>query len=209
MLSNSLNEVRILASLHDPFIVSYKEAFLDRKTESLYIVMEYVDGGDLHEKIKMLINEGRSFPEAEVWRVFIQMVYGLNSLHELGIIHRDLKTANVFTGSDGSVKIGDLNVSKVFKNEMNQTQTGTPSYASPEVWKNEHYSSKSDIWSLGCCLYEMLTLYLPFSAPDMDQLYQRVTNGAYQGVPRHYSNDTSAILKLLLSTKPEKRPSCQ
>ena len=86
------------------------------------------------------------------------MVYGLRTLHALDIIHRDLKSANVFIGSDGSVKLGDLNVSKVLKNEMNQTQTGTPSYASPEVWRNETYSSKSDIWSLGCCLYEMLTL---------------------------------------------------
>ena len=92
------------------------------------------------------------------------MVFGLRSLHDLDIIHRDLKSANVFLSSNGSVKIGDLNVSKVFKNEMNQTQTGTPSYASPEVWKNENYSQKSDMWSLGCCLYEMLTLKLPFAA---------------------------------------------
>ena len=96
------------------------------------------------------------------------MVFGLRSLHDLDIIHRDLKSANVFISSKGSVRLGDLNVSKVFKNEMNQTQTGTPSYASPEVWKNEMYSQKSDMWSLGCCLYEMLTLSLPFAAQDMD-----------------------------------------
>ena len=99
------------------------------------------------------------------------MVFGLRSLHDLGIIHRDLKTANVFIGQNGSVKLGDLNVSKVFKNEMNQTQTGTPSYASPEVWNHDAYSQKSDIWSLGCCFYEMLTLSLPFAAADMDKLY--------------------------------------
>ena len=68
------------------------------------------------------------------------MVFGLRTLHELGIIHRDLKSPNVFIAKNGAVKLGDLNVSKVFKNEMNQTQTGTPSYASPEVWNNENYS---------------------------------------------------------------------
>lgn len=179
MLQNSLNEVRILASLKDPNIVGYKEAFLEQKTESLYIVMEYVDGGDLHAKIVSLASSGSEFSEADIWRIFIQMVFGLRSLHDLDIIHRDLKSANVFLGSNGSVKLGDLNVSKVFKNEMNQTQTGTPSYASPEVWKNENYSQKSDMWSLGCCLYEMLTLKLPFAAQSMDDLYKTVINGHY------------------------------
>ena len=119
MLQNSLNEVRILTSLHDPNIIGYKEAFLDQSTESLYIVMEYVDGGDLHEKIVSLSKQGRYFTEADIWRIFIQMVFGLRSLHDMDIIHRDLKSANVFIGSNGAVKIGDLNVSKVFKNEMN------------------------------------------------------------------------------------------
>ena len=99
--------------------MSYKEAFLDRPTESLYIVMEYVDGGDLHEHIQMKIRDNLTFSEVEVWRILIQMVYGLCSLHDLDIIHRDLKTANVFINQSGSVKLGDLNVSKVFKNEMN------------------------------------------------------------------------------------------
>lgn len=168
MLQNSLNEVRILASLREPNIVSYKEAFLDQQKQTLCIVMEHVDGGDLHERIKSHQKSGKSFSENEIWRIFIQMILGLRSLHELNIIHRDLKTANVFIGQNGYVKIGDLNVSKVFKDEMNQTQTGTPSYASPEVWNNDNYSQKSDMWSLGCCLYEMLTLSLPFKAPDMD-----------------------------------------
>lgn len=112
-------------------------------------------------------------------------------------------------GQDGSVKIGDLNVSKVFKNQMNQTQTGTPSYASPEVWRNDVYSSKSDMWSLGCCFYEMLTLTLPFAAPNMGQLFHNVTEGAYEAVPKQYSNDAAVILEALLQTDPDRRPSCR
>ena len=87
-------------------------------------------------------------------------------------MHRDLKSDNIVLHKDGRVKIGDLNVSRVFTtNLMNFTQTGTPSYASPEVWNNEMYTLQSDIWSLGCILYELLTLKLPFSAPSMDELF--------------------------------------
>ena len=97
------------------------------------------------------------------------MVFGLKELHSWQIMHRDLKSANIFLHKDGRVKIGDLNVSRVFTtNLMNYTQTGTPSYASPEVWNNDQYTTQSDIWSLGCILYELLTLKLPFAAPSMD-----------------------------------------
>ena len=88
---------------------------------------------------------------------------GIDFLHKRHILHRDLKSANVFLNSDESVKLGDMNVSKVAsKDGLNFTQTGTPYYASPEVWRDEPYDIKSDIWSLGCVLYEMITLKPPF-----------------------------------------------
>ena len=91
------------------------------------------------------------------------MVFGIKAIHDLNIMHRDLKSANVFLGRDGSAKIGDLNVSKVANgNGLNFTQTGTPYYASPEVWRDEPYSFYSDMWSLGCVLYEMICLKPPF-----------------------------------------------
>jgi len=87
------------------------------------------------------------------------MTRGLKSLHDRSILHRDLKTANVFLNKDGTVKLGDLNVSKQAKyGGLLFTQTGTPYYASPEVWKDQPYDYKSDIWSLGCVIYEMTTL---------------------------------------------------
>ena len=105
------------------------------------------------------------------------------------IFHRDLKSANVFLSKDGNAKLGDLNVSKVAKKGLLYTQTGTPYYASPEVWRDQPYDHKSDIWSLGCVLYEMTTLKPPFRANDMNGLYKRVLKGVYQKIPGTYSSD--------------------
>lgn len=108
--------------------------------------------------------------ENEIWHKFVQIVRGLKSLHDLKIVHRDIKCANLFLTKNGMVKMGDLNVSKVAKVGLLQTQTGTPYYASPEVWKDRPYDFKSDIWSLGCVLYEMITLNPPFRASSMQAL---------------------------------------
>jgi NIMA (never in mitosis gene a)-related kinase len=118
-------------------------------------------------------------PEEEIWSIFTQIVKGLKSLHDMKIYHRDLKSANVFMYTDGTAKLGDMNVSKVAKKVLLYTQTGTPYYASPEVWKDQPYDSKSDIWSLGCVLYEMTTLKPPFRAEDMAGLYKKVIRGYY------------------------------
>lgn len=97
----------------------------------------------------------------------------------MNIVHRDIKCANVFLTKDGVVKLGDLNVSKVANKGLMHTQTGTPYYASPEVWKDKPYDYKSDIWSLGCVLYEMITLLPPFTAQNMAGLSQKVTKGVF------------------------------
>ena len=83
-----------------------------------------------------------------------------------------MKSANIFLYKDGAAKLGDLNVSKVAKKGLLYTQTGTPYYASPEVWRDQPYDNKSDIWSLGCVLYEMCGLKPPFRANDMNGLYK-------------------------------------
>jgi NIMA (never in mitosis gene a)-related kinase len=168
---NALNEVRILASIQHPNIIAYKEAFFEEATQSLCIVMEFADGGDLLQQIGTHKKKGTLFTEKEIWQYFVQIVKGLKTLHEYKICHRDIKCANVFITKDGIIKLGDLNVSKVAKKGMLHTQTGTPYYASPEVWKDKPYDSKSDIWSLGCVLYEMAALSPPFRAAHMTGLY--------------------------------------
>ena len=134
---NALNEVRILASIKNPHIISYKDAFLDENATTLCIIMEYAAGGDTYQKIQQLQKTRQFMKEEDIWRIFYHMVKGLKALHQMKILHRDLKCANVFLSKDEKlVKLGDLNVSKVVKNSLAHTQTGTPYYASPEVWRD-------------------------------------------------------------------------
>lgn len=137
------------------------------------------------------------------------MTKGLKSLHDKKILHRDLKCANIFVTGDGIYKLGDLNVSKVLKKDLAQTQTGTPYYASPEVWKDKPYGQKSDLWSLGCVLYEMAALRPPFTAHDLQGLYKKVITGIFDRIPMIYSNELSTVINSMLKVDPSKRPSTE
>ena len=205
---NSLNEVRILASVKSNFVVSYKEAFFDEKDNTLCLVMEFADNGDLYQKIVSHKKSANFMEESDIWRIFIQLVKGLKALHDLKILHRDMKSANVFLFSNGCAKLGDLNVSKVARRGLGYTQTGTPYYASPEVWKDKPYDHKSDVWSLGCVLYEMITLRPPFRAKDMEGLFNKVCKGEINKIPEKFSDDLFQIVKYLLQVNSIQRPSC-
>jgi NIMA (never in mitosis gene a)-related kinase len=160
--------------------------------------MDFANDGDLYEKIMEHQKKNIQMPENYIWAVLIHMVKALKVLHQMKILHRDLKSANVFLSKEGSAKLGDLNVSKVAKKGLLYTQTGTPYYASPEVWRDQPYDSKSDIWSLGCVLYEMTTLKPPFRANDMNGLFKRVLKGVYPKITGTYSQDLSLMIKTLL-----------
>ena len=206
--TNSLNEVRILASVKSKYVISYKEAFFDEKDSTLGVVMEYADNGDLYKKILEYKQKKIYFEEIDIWKIFVQLVKGLKALHDLQILHRDLKSANVFLFKDGHAKLGDLNVSKVAKRGLGYTQTGTPYYASPEIWKDLPYDNKSDIWSLGCVLYEMITLHPPFRSKNMDELYKKVLSGDIGNLPEKYSNDLYEVVLLMMKVNSNKRPNC-
>ena len=204
--NNALNEVRILASVNSPYIIGYKESFIDESDQTLCIIMEYADDGDLYQKIKLFIKNNTYFMEEDIWRIFIQITKGLHDLHEYDILHRDLKSANVFLFRDGTAKLGDLNVSKITTRGLGFTQTGTPYYASPEVWKDNPYNLKSDIWSLGCVFYELIMLKTPFKAASMKELYKKVMVGEYPPIPKIFSNKFQIVIDTILKVKPEERP---
>lgn len=208
---NALNEVRLLASVRHDNILAYKEAFFDDKTRCLCIVTEFADAGDLFQQITKCQKSRSHLPEGDVWRYIFGMCHGLKALHDLRILHRDLKCANVFLRSTGHGEIeallGDFNVSKVAKRGLCMTQTGTPYYASPEVWRDMPYDAKSDMWSLGCVLYEMMALKPPFRAEDMEGLYRKVLRGQYPRIPPHYSQDLAEVIAVLLQVNPRHRPS--
>ena len=206
---NALNEIRILASVKNKNVISYKEAFFDEKDSSLGIVMEYADNGDLFQLITERKKTKNYFTEQEVWKVFIQLLNGLKALHDFKILHRDIKSANVFLFKGGICKLGDLNVSKVARKGLGYTQTGTPYYASPEVWEEKPYDSKSDVWSLGCVMYEMITLRPPFQAKSMEELYKKVMRGIYPKLSSKYSEDLSDVIKLMIQVEAGARPSCE
>jgi len=110
--------------------------------------------------------------------------------------------------SKGNIKIGDMNVSKMATQGILYTQTGTPYYASPEVWRDLPYDLKSDIWSLGCVIYEAATLHPPFQAKDMQGLYKKVTAGKIKPLPRQYSIELFLLITKLLRQKASERPTC-
>lgn len=165
--------------------------------------MEFADGGDLMKKVESANKTRVPLKESEIWNCFIQMTFGLKALHDLKICHRDLKCANVFVTKSGIIKLGDLNVSKVVKAGLLKTQTGTPYYASPEIWSDKPYSYKSDIWSLGAVIYELTALKPPFMANDMKGLAAKVCKGIYPSIPGTYSSDLANVIKCMLQVRTE------
>ena len=167
-----LKESDILSSIDCPFIVKhYQTVVLD---DSINIIMEFCDNGDLSQFIK--INKD-PFNEKDIIKIFEQICYGLDYLHSKKIIHRDIKPANIFLYQDGRVKIGDLGVCKSLNtSSLAKTFVGTPYYLAPELYCDKPYNEKSDIWSLGCVIYEMLAFKKPFEANNPAGLIMKIVN---------------------------------
>ncbi|KAL0234800.1 hypothetical protein PCE1_001836 [Barthelona sp. PCE] len=204
----ALNEVRLLASVCSPFIIRYKHAFIEG-AHKLHIVTDYARCGDLQHRIKKLKSRRQFFSEDTVWSYFIQIAMGLQALHNENILHRDIKAANIFLASDHQVKIGDLGVAKLLKSrdQFAETSIGTPYYLSPEIYRNNPYNSKSDVWSLGCLLFEMMTLRHPFEANDIKTLANKVCSGRFTKIGNRFSHDLQNMVKLILVVNMDDRPS--
>ena len=201
------NELRILVPLTHKNIIWYKEAFYDKETRTLNMVIEYVDGGDLSMKIKIAKQKKTYLKENLIWYIFIQILEGIDYLHKKFIIHRDLKTSNIYLTQKGIVKIGGLNVGKNIEEiGMALTQIGTPYFTAPEIWEQKPYDYKCDIWSIGCILYEMASLHVPFLGLNMEELYLNVLKLKYKPIPNIYSKELNDMIHLILVKDSNKRP---
>ncbi|NXP20356.1 NEK4 kinase, partial [Scytalopus superciliaris] len=199
-------EAQLLSQLRHPNIVTYRESWQGQDGH-LYIVMGFCEGGDLYHKLKE--QKGRLLPEAQVVEWFVQIAMALQYLHEKHILHRDLKTQNIFLTRTNIIKVGDLGIARVLENQSDMASTliGTPYYMSPELFSNKPYNHKSDVWALGCCVYEMATLKHAFNAKDMNSLVYRIIEGKLPPMPKDYSPQLVEIIQTMLSKKPEERPS--
>ena len=172
--SSALQEAQLLESLNHPNIVAYVDTVCTRS--KLYLLMQFCDGGDLEHKLNDVRKEKGMVPDTQVLDWFVQMALALQYLHSKRILHRDLKTANVFLTAIGIVKLGDFGVSRVLSatTELAKTFVGTPYYLSPELLNNSPYGQASDVWALGVIFYEMCTLAHPYEAKTFPALAQKI-----------------------------------
>ncbi|KNC49897.1 NEK protein kinase [Thecamonas trahens ATCC 50062] len=201
---DAVNEIRLLASVNHHNIIAYFESFLEN--DKLCIVTEYCGNGDLFELLRRYRTRRRRLSEDRIWSYFLQICYALRVLHQNKVLHRDIKSPNVFLGENGTIKLGDLGVAKLLKSAMAHTQIGTPYYLSPEIWKSRPYNDKSDVWSLGCLLYEMTTLRHPFDATSQRALAAKIIKGRYAPISREYSSDLADTISACLQVNPNMRP---
>ncbi|KAK2170377.1 hypothetical protein LSH36_3g21004 [Paralvinella palmiformis] len=191
-------EVAVLAQLRHPNVVSYKESF--EEIGNLYIVMDYCDGGDLYGRINM--QRGILFPEDQVLDWFVQTCLAIKHIHDRKILHRDIKSQNIFL-----TKTWYSQVRRLCTVELARTCIGTPYYLSPEICENKPYNNKSDIWSLGCVLYELTTLKHAFEAGNMKNLVLKIIRGSYPPPPPRFSYELRGLIAQMFKRSPRDRPS--
>ena len=207
-----VSEVNILRELKHPNIVKYYDRIIDKKNQKIYIIMEYCEGGDLNELIKKLKNEKKYISEEIIWKIFTQVLLAVNFCHkhkEGKILHRDIKPSNIFLDKDSNIKLGDFGLSRELSNESKfaYSNVGTPYYMSPEQIEENKYNEKSDIWSLGCFLYEITTFNPPFEAKNHIQLSLKIKSGKIDKINIKYSDDLWKVIKWMINVNPINRPS--
>jgi len=215
----AFQEVELMRDLRHPNIVSLKDHFFTEAQLELVIVMEFCDAGDLRGEVKKraAVKPTDHIPEDTLMIWFVQLTLALNYIHHRHILHRDLKSSNIFMTSsedksriDGlDVKIGDFGISRVLEGTVDVAATvvGTPYYMSPEVCKAEPYGYKSDIWALGCVLYEMCMLKHAFESQSLLGLVYKIVSETYDPIPQQYSADLRTLMERVLDKSWQTRPS--
>ncbi|XP_047409989.1 serine/threonine-protein kinase Nek5 isoform X2 [Sciurus carolinensis] len=202
----SKKEVILLAKMKHPNIVTFFSSF--QENSRLFIIMEYCDGGDLMKRIHR--QRGVLFTENQILGWFVQISLGLKHIHDRKILHRDIKSQNIFLSKNGMVaKLGDFGIARVLNNSMELARTcvGTPYYLSPEICQNKPYNNKTDIWSLGCVLYELCTLKHPFEGSNLHQLVLKICQAHFAPISPRFSHDLRSLIPQLFKVSPRDRPS--
>eukprot|EP00931_Biecheleriopsis_adriatica_P053671 TRINITY_DN31477_c0_g1_i1.p1 TRINITY_DN31477_c0_g1~~TRINITY_DN31477_c0_g1_i1.p1 ORF type:complete len:1272 (-),score=235.41 TRINITY_DN31477_c0_g1_i1:38-3853(-) len=211
----AFQEVELMRNLRHPHIVALRDHFLTEASLELCIVMEFCDSGDLRGEVKVRTQAKpvSLIPESQIMTWFVQMTLALNHMHQRHILHRDLKSSNIFLTANASngydVRIGDFGISRVLEGTVDVAATvvGTPYYMSPEVCKAEPYGYKSDIWALGCVLYEMCMLKHAFESQSLLGLVYKIVSETYEPIPPQYSADLRTLIDDILEKSSSKRPS--
>lgn len=208
-LLTAKKEARLLANLDHPNIVRYRSSFLDLGW--FCIVMDFCDGGSLEMALQRAIKKSSHLQEEQIIRWFTQAILALEYLHGKGILHRDLKPGNLFLSKRGDLVVGDFGLSKVLDCTVAcaKTLVGTPYYLSPEVIQDKPYFWPSDIWSMGCILYEMCALKVPFDSKNLSVLAQKICFGPLPELPSHYSSGMQELCFDLMNREADERPSAE
>jgi len=208
-LLTAKKEARLLSHLQHPNIVRYRTSFLDWGW--FCIVMDYCDGGSVSEQIEKLAKKSSPMQEEQIACYVAQMAMALDYLHEKGILHRDLKPSNLFLRRRGDLVVGDFGLSKVLDCTVAcaKTLVGTPYYLSPEVIQDKPYFWPSDIWSVGCIVFELSALKVPFDGANLSSLAQKICFGPLPEIPSRYSVALRELCYDLMSREPEERPSAK
>ncbi|KAM9697501.1 serine/threonine-protein kinase Nek11 isoform 2-T3 [Dama dama] len=199
-------EAQLLSKLNHPAIVKFHANFVEQ--DKFCIITEYCEGRDLDCKIQEYKEVGKTFPESQIIEWFIQLLLGVDYMHERKILHRDLKSKNIFL-KNNKLKIGDFGVSRLLIGscDLATTLTGTPHYMSPEALKHQGYDTKSDIWSLACILYEMCCMNHAFTGSNFLSIVLKIVEGDTPSLPERYPRQLNAIMESMLNKSPSLRPS--
>ncbi|EDV29416.1 Serine/threonine-protein kinase Nek1 [Trichoplax sp. H2] len=203
------SEAKILSKMKHPHVVTFQDSFFGEGGQFLYIVQDYYEGGSLFDKVCEAKENETYFGESQIMKWFVQLLMAIQYLHTMKILHRDIKSPNVFLTKKQLVKLGDFGVSRIMDNtfDMAQSKVGTPCYLSPELCQDLPYSSKSDIWSMGCLLYELCALKPAFDATNLVTLFYKIVKTEYKPLPPQFSSDINELIRMALTKNADERPS--